>query len=90
MDIKRGFKKYLPQKLSLRPKQGFSIPIEKWLREELRDWAESLIEKKKINEDGFLDYQIIKTKWDEHLSKKRNWQHWLWNVLVFQSWLENN
>ena len=88
--LKEVLKKYLPQKLSLRPKQGFSIPIEKWLREELRDWAESLIEKKKINEDGFLDYQIIKTKWDEHLSKKRNWQHWLWNVLVFQSWLENN
>ena len=68
MDIKRSFKKiYL--KIIFKTKEVY-IPIENGC-ERVRDWAESLIEKKKINEDGFLDYQIIKTKWDDIYQKKK-------------------
>lgn len=79
---------YVPKELIERPKQGFSIPLNSWLRGPLRDWAEALLEKSRVQSEGFLDFGLICKKWHEHQSGQRNWQHWLWNVLMFQSWLE--
>ena len=80
--------KYVPMKLLERPKTGFGIPIEHWLRGPLKDWAMSLLDKNEINADGFFNHDHISQKWDEHLSGNRNWQHQLWNVLMFQAWLK--
>lgn len=80
--------RYVPRELIERPKQGFSIPLDSWLRGPLRDWAEALLDESRVQHEGFLDSSLIRKKWDEHLSGQRNWQHWLWNVLMFQSWLE--
>ncbi len=80
---------YLPKKLYKRPKMGFGLPISYWLREELRDWAESLLDKKKLEEEGYFSSKKIREKWEEHLSGSRNWQYQLWNVLMFQQWLDN-
>lgn len=82
--------KYVPRELIDRPKMGFGVPLDSWLRNELRDWGESLIDGKKIREAGFLNYDLIKKKWDEHQSGSRNFQYHLWDVLMFQSWLEQN
>lgn len=82
--------KYVPQKLIERPKMGFSVPIDRWLRLELRDWAESLLDSNKLKEQGFLNYQPIQKKWQEHLSGNNNWQYLLWDVLMFQLWLQEN
>ena len=68
---------------------GFSIPLEKWLKHQLRDWAEDLLEDKKLN-DNILDSKKIKKRWNEHLSGKRNWQYSLWTILMFQSWKFSN
>lgn len=81
--------KYVPPELIERPKTGFAIPIDRWLREALRDWAESLLDEERLRREGFFDPQMIRTKWREHLSGHRNWQYYLWPVLMFQSWLEN-
>ena len=78
--------KYVPKKIVERPKMGFGVPIDIWLRGPLRGWAEDLLNEKRIMEDGILSYEPIKKLWQEHLSGKRNWQYLLWDILMFQAW----
>ena len=80
--------KYIPRDLLERRKAGFKIPIDDWLKGSLRDWSESLLDKKRLSEEGFLNPVMVHERWNEHLSGQRNWKGSLWNVLMFQSWLE--
>ena len=81
--------RYVPAKLVERPKMGFGVPIEHWLRNELREWAEDLLNESKIRQQGFLNPTPIRKRWSEHLSTSSNWQYHLWDVLMWQTWLEN-
>jgi asparagine synthase (glutamine-hydrolysing) len=80
--------RHVPKDLIERPKMGFALPIHDWLRGPLRDWAEALLDEKRLREGGFFAAGAVREKWRQHLSGQRNWQHHLWDVLMFQAWLE--
>jgi asparagine synthase (glutamine-hydrolysing) len=80
--------RHVPPALFERPKMGFGIPLEDWLRGELRDWAEALLDEGRLAREGYFDPALVRRHWNEHLSGRRNWQHLLWIVLMFGAWLE--
>jgi asparagine synthase (glutamine-hydrolysing) len=80
--------KYVPKELIDRPKMGFGVPIDAWLRYELRDWAESLLAVERLEREGFLNVRAVRQQWQEHLLGEFDRSNSLWNILMFQAWLE--
>ncbi len=81
---------YVPRQMIERPKKGFSIPIDAWLRGPLRGWAEDLLGETRLKREGFFNPGPIRQKWQEHLTGKHDWQYHLWDILMFEAWLEAN
>ena len=88
--LRQVLDRYVPKALVERPKAGFAVPLGAWLRGPLREWAETLLDERGMQQQGFLNPGPIRQKWSEHLSGRYDRQYYLWNVLMFQAWLEAN
>lgn len=80
--------RYVPRELVDRPKMGFSVPIGDWLRGELKDWGAALLDRKRLESEGFLDAESVHELWEEHQAGHARSQWELWNCLMFETWLE--
>lgn len=86
--LRQVLSRYVPPKLVERPKMGFGVPVELWMRNELRDWCESLLDEKRIREQGLLDAIEVRRMWSHYLGGQTYYSHLLWDVLMFQAWRE--
>ena len=78
----------VPKDLIERPKMGFGVPLDSWLRGPLREWAQDLLDEELIIKQGYLAHSKVTRMWNEHLSGTKNWSGQLWSILMFQAWLE--
>lgn len=85
--LRRVLYRYVPRELVERPKMGFGVPIDSWLRGPLREWAQDLLAEERLRREGFLDAAVVQVALREHLSGQRDTHHYLWNVLMFEAWL---
>lgn len=86
--LRKVLHRYVPESLVERPKMGFGAPIGQWMRYELRDWCESLLDEGSIRGQGYLNASVVRRMWKQYLNGNDGWQYYLWDVLMYQAWLE--
>jgi asparagine synthase (glutamine-hydrolysing) len=86
--LKRLLDRHVPRALVERPKMGFGVPIDTWLRGPLRAWGEALLDPARLRREGFLDVGKVRRCWENHQAGRARNGFYLWDVLMFQAWLE--
>ena len=87
--LRQVLSRYVPARLFARPKAGFGVPIGAWLRGSLRPWAEELLRADRLRSEGYLRPEPVRSMWEQHLARTRDCEYHLWDVLMFQAWLEH-
>jgi asparagine synthase (glutamine-hydrolysing) len=85
--LRRVLDRYVPRTLIDRPKMGFKVPIDAWLRGPLREWAEELLSERKLREQGLLDVNVVRKVWNDSLAGRSSMHDHLWAVLMLEAWL---
>ena len=86
--LREVLKRYVPPEMTERPKKGFSVPVSEWIKGPLRDWAEHLLDKTRIQQQGLLAPDAVHRIWQQHLSGWQDHDTLLWSILMFQAWHE--
>lgn len=89
MILRKILSEFLPQELIGSKKKGFSVPLDQWFRTSLKEWITDLLSPERIQRQGFFDAKVVQKYLEEHLSGRRDRQYHLWDLVVFQSWLES-
>jgi len=79
--------RHVPRELIERPKAGFDLPLNQWLRGPLREWAEELLDESLLKSGGVFAAGLVREKWHQHLAGTHDWTTKLWAVLMFQAWI---
>lgn len=88
--VKNVLSRYLPNSMTERKKMGFGVPVGTWLRGPLREWAESLLDRQRIQQQTYLNAIEIEKIWKQHQSGWRDHSEILWSILMFQGFIENS
>ena len=88
--LRQVLKKYVPVSMFDRPKAGFAVPLAAWLRGPLRDWAEEMLTEDRLRREGYFNPKIVRSRWTQVLRGIGNWHSHVWDILMFQAWLQSN
>jgi asparagine synthase (glutamine-hydrolysing) len=86
--LKRVAARHVPRECVYRPKEGFSIPMKHWLRNEFRGLVERYLAPERLRTGGLFEPAVVERMWQEHLGNRANHSHLLWSLLVFEQWRE--
>jgi asparagine synthase (glutamine-hydrolysing) len=86
--LRQVLARHVPEALVTRPKMGFGVPVDEWLRGSLRPWADALLEPNRLIREGYLDPEAVTRRWKQHVQGRHNWRDSLWLVLMWQAWME--
>jgi asparagine synthase (glutamine-hydrolysing) len=81
--------RYIPEELINRPKMGFAVPLNDWLRGPLRGWAEDLLDPVRLEREGWFRPGPIRMRWDDLQAGGDSHELALWSILMFQAWKDH-
>jgi asparagine synthase (glutamine-hydrolysing) len=87
--IRQVLKNYMPEDFFDKPKKGFAVPIGDWLKGPLKNLTLEMLSERRLINDGFLNYEMVKEILNEHFSNRKDRSHDIWSILIFQLWLDS-
>ena len=88
--IRKLLHRMAPREVFERPKAGFGVPVGEWIKGPLRPWAEELLDRRRLDQDGFFDSGVVHRRWQDHLGCRRDSTAAIWSILMFQAWLDDD